>query len=187
VKKYLPFLTLIFLVSLIAFSIYKLNSRQQGEIGGSNNEPDINFAKVSIALPDFSLPDLFDKDAQFEKENLLGHYSLVNLFASWCTTCHAEHEILLQLKAENIIDIYGIAWRDIESKTKKYLATAGNPFKRVAKDSGGLFTKMTGLNAIPETWIVDPQGTVVMRFRGNLQSFNIDEIKKFLAAAKRKE
>lgn len=180
-RKFIPFLTLIFLVSLIAFSIYKLNSKQHAEIGGSNNEPDIHFVKVSIPLPDFSLPDLFDEEKEFARDDLKGKYTLVNFFASWCTTCRAEHDVLLRIKQENIIEIYGIAWRDIDGKTKSYLSSAGNPFTRVVKDSGGLFTKMTGLNAIPETWIVDPHGVVVRRFRGNLQSFNIDEIKEFLA------
>lgn len=180
-KKYLPFLTLIFLVFLIAISVYKLNSQQQtGFDKNATDEPDISFVKVSIPLPEFSLPDLFNEEIQFEKDEFLGRYSLVNFFASWCTTCRAEHEILLRLQQEKIIDIYGIAWRDIDRKTKFYLGSAGNPYKRVAKDSGGLFTKMTGLNAVPETWIVSPKGVVVMRFRGNLQEFSVDEIKEFL-------
>jgi hypothetical protein len=87
---------------------------------------------------------------------------------------------LLKLQSEKIIDIYGIAWRDIDENTKSYLEESGNPFKKVAKDSRALFTKITGIEAVPETLIIDPKGNVVMRYRGNLQDFSIDEVKEFL-------
>jgi hypothetical protein len=60
------------------------------------------------------------------------------------------------------------------------LEESGNPFKKVAKDSRALFTKITGIEAVPETLIIDPKGNVVMRYRGNLQDFSIDEVKEFL-------
>ena len=183
-QKFLPFLTLIFLVSLITLSTYKLNKKQEDAQDSqqpfSSTESSVNFVKTKIILPDFSLPDLFDENQNFSKKDLTGKYSLVNFFASWCTTCRAEHEILLKLQSEKIIDIYGIAWRDIDENTKSYLEESGNPFKRVAKDSRALFTKITGIEAVPETLIIDPKGNVVMRYRGTLQDFSIDEIREFL-------
>jgi cytochrome c biogenesis protein CcmG/thiol:disulfide interchange protein DsbE len=185
-KKLLPFLTLIFLVGVIAISTYNLNKKQETDqenlISNTDESSNVQFIKAKILLPEFSLPDLYNDDKDFSKKNLTGKYSLINFFASWCTTCLAEHEILLRLKSENIIDIYGIAWRDIDENTKNFLKENGNPFKLVAKDSRGLFTKITGIIAVPETLIVDQNGNVVMRYRGNLQDFAIDEIKDFLQA-----
>jgi cytochrome c biogenesis protein CcmG/thiol:disulfide interchange protein DsbE len=126
------------------------------------------------------LPDLFDENRDFSKKQLIGKYSIVNFFASWCTTCRAEHEILMRLKDENIVDIYGVAWRDIDENTKDYLSRHGNPFKMVAKDNQGLFSKIINIEAIPETLIVDKEGNVVMRYQGNLQDFSVDEIREFL-------
>ena len=183
-QKFLPFLTLLFLVSLIGISTYKLNEKQEisEELQASNNPDEINihFVKTNIQLPEFSLVDLFNDKEEFSKKNLIGKYSIVNFFASWCTTCRAEHEILLRLKDEKIVDIYGIAWRDIDDNTKKFLAENGNPYSKIAKDNAGLFTKITGIEAVPETLIIDPKGNVVMRYRGNLQDFSIDEIKRFI-------
>jgi len=183
-KKFLPFLTLIFLVSLIGFSTYKLNKKQaagfDNQISEDSGEPSIHFSKVQIELPEFSLPDLFDKNETFSKKTVTGKYSIVNFFASWCTTCRAEHEILLRLSNSKIVDVYGIAWRDIDENTKLFLQNNGNPFKKVAKDSKGIFSKITGIQAVPETLIIDPKGNVVRRFRGNLQEFSIGEILEFL-------
>ena len=182
-KRFLPFLTLFFLLGLIGFSTYKLNKKQSNNDGQdqkSSQESNIHFEQTKIFLPEFSFPDLFDESGEFSKKDLMGKFSIVNFFASWCTTCRAEHEVLLRLQQEGIIDIYGVAWRDIDKKTKDYLEDSGNPFKKVAKDSQGLFNKITGIEAVPETLIIDKSGNVVMRYRGNLQEFSIDEIKNFL-------
>jgi len=183
-KKFVPFLTLLFLVSLIGISTYKLNQKQEATIDPQasidDGQPSIHFVKTHIALPEFSLPDLFNEKENFSKKDLIGKYSVVNFFASWCTTCRAEHEILLRLRDTKIVNLYGIAWRDIDENTKNYLDESGNPFKKVTTDNSGLFTKITGIQAVPETLIIDPQGNVVMRFKGNLQEFSLEEISQFL-------
>lgn len=188
-KKFLPFLTLFFLVSLIGIATYNLKNKEASTEEGSNPEQSsqiqgINFIKTKITLPEFSLPELFDEDLEFSKKDLIGKYSVINFFASWCTTCRAEHDILLRLQNAGIVDIYGVAWRDIDENTKKYLAKSGNPYTKVATDSRGLFTKITGLEAVPETLITDKNGNVVMRFKGNLQEFSLDEIANFIAKNK---
>jgi cytochrome c biogenesis protein CcmG/thiol:disulfide interchange protein DsbE len=182
-KKFLPILILAFLLGVIGLSTHKINKSQDKMIEQHSLESEgsnVGFTPVKIHLPDFSLPDLFDDSANFSKKDLQKNYSLINFFASWCTTCRAEHAILMRLHDEKIIDIYGVAWRDIDDKTKEYLAREGNPFTKTAKDSQGLFHKITGIEAVPETLLIDKEGNVVMRFRGNLQEFAIDEIKEFL-------
>lgn len=185
-QKFLPFLTLLFLLSLIGFSTYKLNQKQEitteTQIQETSFEPGIHFVRTNIKLPEFSLPNLFDDEENFSKKDLVGKYSIVNFFASWCATCRAEHEILLRLHDTKIVDIYGIAWNDINDNTKEFLEKNGNPFKKVASDNAGLFTKLTNITAVPETLIIDKKGNVVMRFSGNLQEFSIDEIRRFLAS-----
>jgi cytochrome c biogenesis protein CcmG/thiol:disulfide interchange protein DsbE len=183
-KKYLPFFVLIFFVSLIGISTYKLSKTQEivegGIIDGDREESRIHFNKTKIILPEFTLNDLFEEGKKFTKKDLIGKYSVINFFASWCTTCRMEHQILMNLKAEGIAEVYGVAFRDIDENTKAFLSEHGNPFHRVAKDSKGIFTDIIGLKAVPETVIVDPNGDIVMRYRGNLQEFSVDEIREFV-------
>ena len=187
-KKFIPFTILVILIVVIATSTYNINNKSNRSENlsdpeswrNSSNEENIGFQKVNLNLPDFSIKDLYNNKIKFSKKDLLGKYSVINFFASWCTTCHAEHHLLLKLQQEKIIDIYGIAWRDIDANTKKYLEENQNPYKKVATDSIGLFTKIAKVEAVPETWIIDKNGNVVMRYYGNLQEFSIDEIKDFL-------
>ena len=192
-SDYTPFLVLIFLVCVTGISTYKINSKQQSSKEQSSkenayiekdNEGISGFVKEKIALPEFSLPNLYDENKPFSKADLIGKYSIINFFASWCTTCRAEHEILMRLKDDRIADIYGVAWRDINQNTKDYLGKSGNPFTKVAGDNKALFTKIIGLNAVPETLIIDPQGNVILRYKGNLEDYVIEDIKKFIAAKK---
>lgn len=181
-KNYFPLLILAALLVIISLAIYKSSQNNAEEqIESEFNTPVI---KQKIKLPEFSLPDAFDDNKIFTLQNLINKekkYSLLNFFASWCSTCRAEHEILLQLKDENLIDIYGIAWHDFKNNTVDFLNKNGNPFKQVALDSQGLFTKIVGIKAVPETMLVDANGVVILRYQGNISYEHIEEIRKIIS------
>ena len=168
------------MIGAIAIATYNLNSKQEISSSKDSENSGIHFVKANIPLPEFSLPNLFDQSKSISKQDLMGKYSIVSFFASWCTTCKAQHHVLMRLKHEKLIDIYGIAWRDIDENTKALLQKTGNPYKKTASDSRGLFSKISGLQAVPETWIINKKGVIVMRFRGNLHDFSVDEIRTFL-------
>lgn len=180
-NKYVPFLTLAFLLSLIAISTYNLNKKKAVKAPENDGGSRIHFFKTELSLPEFSLANLEEGGESFSKKDFLGKkYTLVNFFASWCGTCRAEHDILMRLQKSGIVDMYGVAWHDIASSTKGYLEKEGNPFKKVALDSKGSFGSVASISAIPETWIVDENGTVIWTFRGNLQEFSIAEIQSIV-------
>jgi len=196
-NKFIPLAILFVVIFLIAIATRNLSNKQSDnatnsqEISTSNEEEDlgerkedggneINFSKVEIDLPEFSIPDLFDKGKNFSKKDLIGKYTIINVFASWCGTCRMEHDILLNLQTEAIADLYGIAWRDIDKNTEKFLQQNGNPFSKVGVDNKAIFSKIVNLEAVPETWLVNPKGKIVLRLKGNLQEFSGDEIKRYI-------
>ncbi len=176
---YLIFFTILLIITLIA--TYKISKNSpESSPNLVEGQSDTSFFRVNIIIPEFTFNDILSNDQTFSKKDLEGKYSIVNFFASWCTTCAAEHQILLALNDEKIINIYGIAWRDVDENAQQYLEENGNPFTKVASDGNGLFTKLAKIEAVPETWIIDKNGNAVMRYRGNLQEFSINEIKEFL-------
>ncbi len=196
-NKFIPIAILFVVIFLIAVATRNLSNKQSDnatnsqEISSSKNDDelndkkedggsDINFSEVEIDLPDFSIPDLFDVGKTFSKKDLIGKYTIINVFASWCATCRLEHEVLIRMQTEAIADLYGIAWRDIDKNTAKYLQQNGNPFSKVGADNKGIFSKITNLEAVPETWLVNPKGKIVLRLKGNLQEFSGDEIKRYI-------
>ena len=56
----------------------------------------------------------------------------------------------------------------------------GNPFSKVGTDNKGIFSKIINLEAVPETWLINPKGKIVLRLKGNLQEFSGDEIKRYI-------
>lgn len=196
-NKFIPLAILFVVIFLIAIATRNLSNKQSDnatnsqETSSSTNEDstesqkedggaNINFAEVEIDLPDFSIPDLFENGKTFSKKDLIGKYTIINVFASWCSTCRAEHDTLVRMQAEAVADLYGIAWRDIDKNTIKYLQQNGNPFSRVGADNKAIFSKITNIEAVPETWLVNPKGKIVLRLKGNLQEFSVDEIKRYI-------
>jgi len=181
-KNFLPFIILSILLSLIAISTYKLSNEQntQESAKEATEEKDYSFHKTKIKLKNFSLNDLFNPENQLNESKLKkDDYLILNFFASWCTTCIAEHPILLKLKEANIAKIYGIAWHDISDNTKFLLKKYGNPYNQVFTDGKSDLGNIVGIKAIPETMIVK-NGVVIYRYKGNLQDFHIDEIAKII-------
>ena len=86
----------------------------------------------------------------------------------------------MRLKKSGIIDMYGVAWRDISANTHNFLQSYGNPFDKVATDSKSSLGNEAGIQAIPETWIINEDGVIIWRFRGNLQEFSIEEIQRIV-------
>ncbi len=182
-QNFAPLIILLAFVALISVALIKSSSQTNLSEDQASNEFAARVLKQKIQLPEFSLPDLFDENKNFSINDLKNNekkYSIINFFASWCGTCAAEHEALMHLASENVADLYGVAWRDFGENTIKFLDKNGNPFKKVALDSQGLFTRILGIKAVPETVIIDSEGAVVLRYQGNISHETVLEIKNFL-------
>jgi cytochrome c biogenesis protein CcmG/thiol:disulfide interchange protein DsbE len=88
-----------------------------------------------------------------------GKAVLVNVFASWCESCQAEHAVLMSLALQ--AEIIGIAWKDTPEKIKVWLAAQGNPYHEVLMDERGKATLPLALSGVPETFIFDKHGIIV--------------------------
>ena len=82
--------------------------------------------------------------------------------------CRAEHPFLLKLAARNEIPIYGINWRDSRPDAIRWLDELGDPYIASAYDADGRVGIDWGVYGAPETFLVDPQGTVVYKHLGPL-------------------
>ena len=89
---------------------------------------------------------------------------LVNFWASWCAPCRAEHPFLQQLADEGI-PILGVNYKDDPAKALGFLEELGNPYAAIGADSGRMALNW-GVYGVPETYVIDGEGRIVLRFAG---------------------
>ena len=63
---------------------------------------------VDKPVPDFTLPRLDDVSKNFNPAEMKGTVWLLNVWASWCVSCRAEHEVLKDLVSRNPIPLVGL-------------------------------------------------------------------------------
>ena len=111
----------------------------------------------TVALRDDPAPD----DASLRAPGA----KLVNFWASWCAPCRVEHPILAELAAGGV-PIIGVNYKDRPENAKAFLAELGDPYAAIGADEGGRTGIDWGLYGVPETFVVDGEGRVVLRHAG---------------------
>ena len=81
-----------------------------------------------------------------------GQLALVNIWATWCVGCRAEHDYLLELQERDVVPIFGLNWRDERSKALTWLAQLGDPYMATAYDEDGRIGIDWGVYGAPETF-----------------------------------
>src|SRR5699024_364621 len=120
-------------------------------------------------VPAFALPDLLDADNTHTEEIFKGRWALLNVWGSWCPTCYVEHPYFVQLAREGI-NIVGMNYKDTQAKAEKYLADLGNPYTEVFVDNDGDFALDLGVYGAPETYLINPEGVILVRHAGEVNA-----------------
>ncbi len=91
-----------------------------------------------------------------------GKVSILNVWASWCAPCMAEHPQLIEL-AQQGIPIYSINYKDKPEAARRFLARNGNPFRAIGADENGLTAIDFGVYGVPETFVIGGDGRIIYR------------------------
>ncbi|MCC7272444.1 MAG: DsbE family thiol:disulfide interchange protein [Alphaproteobacteria bacterium] len=125
-------------------------------------------ALIDKPAPSFDLPALGDVAPGLGTADLGGEVALVNVFASWCVPCRAEHPLLMRLAAEKGVPVYGIAHKDKPADAMRFLERLGNPYRRIGVDADGRASIEWGVYGVPETFVIDRAGRIRHRHVGAL-------------------
>ena len=82
---------------------------------------------IGKSVPSFSLPPVQGRILSLSSDDLKGDISLVNVFASWCVACRAEHPLLMRLNANNTVAVHGLDYKDKPADAAKWLDAMGDP------------------------------------------------------------
>lgn len=165
--RLIAFVPLAALLALIGVSVFLLT--REGE------RDRFTEGMVGQPVPAYALAGL-EGDSTVTNDERLGRVYVINLFASWCTPCRAEHPQLMALQRQGV-EIVGIAYKDQPEASAAFLNELGNPFHTVALDPDGRFGLELGVTGVPETFVIGADGTIQAAYRGPLTDEAIrDEI-----------
>ncbi|NKB97274.1 MAG: DsbE family thiol:disulfide interchange protein [Pseudomonadales bacterium] len=135
---------------------------------GLGNRSELPSALIDKPFPEFSAPDLFRPDQVLSREQIVGRPALVNVWATWCPTCAAEHEMLIKITERADVRLIGINYKDDPDKAIAWLGQFGNPYDLVLVDDQGLLGVELGVYGAPETFLLDPSGAIVYKRVGDV-------------------
>ena len=132
---------------------------------------------ISKKIPDFSLLGFsgsYFTNSDLKKNEVI----LVNFFASWCPPCSIEHKNLTKLSKN--IPLYGIAKKNKFNELSSWLDKLGNPYKKIGMDYEGLTSINWGVYGLPETFIIDKNGSITYKHVGPILEKDIKKIRSIV-------
>ncbi len=123
---------------------------------------------VGKPFPGFNAPRLGQDDVLVDQTVLLGRPLLVNVWATWCPTCKAEHEFLETLKEREGLEIVGIVYKDDPAAAQRWLDLYGDPYSFNLQDRDGRLGVELGVYGAPESFLLDAAGNIVYKRVGDV-------------------
>ena len=135
-------------------------------------QPETKKLNNSILLKElYSGKNIFLNDLLLENE-----LNLINIWASWCSPCKAEHPYLINLNERFGINLIGINYKDNLDNSKKFLSDLGNPYDEVLVDSDGTKSIELGAIGVPETYLINNENKIIKKFIGPLDQDDYENI-----------
>jgi cytochrome c biogenesis protein CcmG, thiol:disulfide interchange protein DsbE len=127
-------------------------------------------ASASHGLPDVTL-DCLGNGPAVHVAGLTGKPTVVNLWAAWCTECHAELAYFDALATHHVVRVLGVDTEDTDGNALSF-AAAYRPAMRYPSVTDPSHVVLTGVKqaVLPVTAFVDAAGAVVHVHQGPYDS-----------------
>ena len=147
-------------------------------VGLTRDPSKLPSALLNDPAPAFELPPVPEWDraglATADLKAGDGEPALVNVFASWCGPCRVEHPLLERLADEGVT-VHGINYKDDPEAARAFLTELGDPYERIGFDADGRVGIEWGVYGVPETFVVDADGTIVHKHVGPLMPRDVED------------
>jgi cytochrome c biogenesis protein CcmG/thiol:disulfide interchange protein DsbE len=144
-------------------------------VGLNLNPREVPSPLIGKPVPTFELSRLKDPQATLGSADLTGRVSLVNVWATWCVSCRAEHKLLMALAQTGEVDIYGLNYKDQRDAALRWLQVYGDPYVANAFDDDGRVGIDWGVYGTPETFVIDGDGIIRHKVIGPLSADIVNE------------
>ena len=144
-------------------------------IGLTLNPREIPSPLIGKPVPEFRLEPVKGRTLGLASNDLRGEVSIVNVFASWCTECRAEHPLWMRVKSEGSVPLHGLNYKDRPDDAARWLDELGDPYMRTGADLNGRVGIDWGVYGGPETFVVDKRGMIRHKVIGAVTRKTLDE------------
>lgn len=150
--------------------------------GFGRNPHEVPFMLQGKPAPAFTLRAL-DTGQPVSLEQFRGRPVVINFWASWCAPCKMEHPVLEwgQREFGDQAQFLGVVFEDTEDNARKFLQRYGASFPQLA-DPRSRVAVDYGVAGVPETYFIDPQGTILRKHVGPIDPESLASSIRALAA-----
>ena len=129
---------------------------------------------IGLPAPDFTVKD---PDHTVSLHDFRGKKVVLNFWTSWCKPCVDEMPSLIQLQKQMgaRITVLAVSWDEDEASYRRFLRQY-NVDLLTAWDPRKMTSDLYGCTGQPETYIIDPSGTVRRKFVGQQEWNSLDMI-----------
>jgi len=155
-------------------------------IGLGLNPRDVPSPLVGKPAPAFSLNILATPDKTLTPKDMQGKVWLLNVWASWCVSCRAEHPVLVEFSKKADVPLIGLNYKEVRGdgefdmgkispdeerklafqRANQWLSQHGDPYKLTVMDLDGRVGIDYGVYGVPETYVIDKAGVIRMKHTG---------------------
>jgi cytochrome c biogenesis protein CcmG/thiol:disulfide interchange protein DsbE len=160
-------LPLLLFVALLAFLALALSRQPQ----------DLPSPLIGRSAPKFNLATL--DGPSFQPQDMRGQVWLLNVWATWCVACRAEHPLLVEFSRAHQVAIVGLSYKELQGQAaqdrstsaeqklalaraqgQRWLQRHGNPYLTTVLDLDGRVGMDYGVYGVPETYVIDRAGVI---------------------------
>ncbi len=133
---------------------------------------------IGQAAPAFALKSVAGGEV-LDLARFRGKPVVLNFWATWCIPCWEEHPILNDAARAygGQVQFLGVVFQDDESKIRSFLNSRGFAYPTVV-DERGRTAIAYGIGGVPETFILDGNGTIVAKHDGAISP---EQLQSYLA------
>jgi cytochrome c biogenesis protein CcmG/thiol:disulfide interchange protein DsbE len=160
-------------VVLFGFALAPRYQTAAASVGGQQLTAD----PVGQMAPEFS-GALVDGDGNLALSSLKGKTVVVNFWASWCTTCKAEADVIAKVEKkwrDKGVVFLGVDSHDTNAGAHTYIQNYGIGFQSV-QDPDETIGAQYDVTGLPETFFLDTKGKIVQKYVSAVDEKTLDSL-----------
>jgi len=130
---------------------------------------------IDKQAPSFSLAMLEQPTRELSTADLVGQVWILNVWASWCVSCRAEHEVITALAKRNLVAVVGLNYKDDLADAERWLQQFGNPYATSVIDRDGRVGIDWGVYGVPETFVIGADGMIKYKHIGPVTHESLEQ------------